>query len=116
MKQSLSSQNSTTDRPVCPATDLTCTKSSRLPQLNCEDEVAVPETGHRLRTLVSKSLFSHPESYTTMSTKAFFDMATNEVSLPNAPFVPSAEEADQRYYGLPSHDIWVMPTGMEAYL
>ena len=52
-------------------------------------------------------------------------MATNEDPLPNAPFVPSAEEADQRYYGHPSqpyfvarssHDIWVMPTGMEAYL
>ncbi|TFY63079.1 hypothetical protein EVJ58_g3463 [Rhodofomes roseus] len=45
--------------------------------------------------------------------------------LPNAPFVPSAEEAEHRYHGLPSqpifvtrssHDIWVMPTGMEAYI
>ncbi|KAG8980698.1 hypothetical protein FRB90_007531 [Tulasnella sp. 427] len=45
--------------------------------------------------------------------------------LPNAPFVPSPEEAKHRYYGIPSqplfvarssHDIWLMPTGMEAYL
>ena len=45
--------------------------------------------------------------------------------LPNAPFVPSVEEAENRYYGLPSrpyfiarssHDVWVAPTGMEAYL
>ena len=45
--------------------------------------------------------------------------------LPNAPFVPSPEEAEHRYYGLPSqppfvarssYDIWVMPTGMEAYI
>ena len=40
----------------------------------------------------------------------------------NAPFVPSAEEAQHRYCGLPSHplfiarsshDIWIMPTSME---
>jgi hypothetical protein len=52
------------------------------------------------------------------------DRHTTPDPLPIAPFVPSAEEAKYRYYGLPSqpyfvarssHDVWVMPTGMEAY-
>ncbi|KAG8984547.1 hypothetical protein FRB90_005244, partial [Tulasnella sp. 427] len=75
----------------------------------------------------------------TTSTKTFFDMAAKEDHLsplhstfadtvpdplPNAPFVPSPEEAQHRYYGIPSqplfvarssYDIWLMPTGMEAY-
>jgi hypothetical protein len=45
--------------------------------------------------------------------------------LPDVPFIPSVEEAQHRYYGLPSqpyfvvhssHDIWVMPTGIETYI
>ncbi|ETW74622.1 hypothetical protein HETIRDRAFT_332132 [Heterobasidion irregulare TC 32-1] len=45
--------------------------------------------------------------------------------VPNAPFIPSAEEAEHRYYGIPSqpyfiarssHDTWAMPTGMDAYI
>ena len=45
--------------------------------------------------------------------------------LPSSPFIPSPDEAEYRYYGIPSrpyfvarssHDVWTMPTGMEAYM
>ncbi|KAH9967052.1 hypothetical protein BGW80DRAFT_1341118 [Lactifluus volemus] len=51
------------------------------------------------------------------------DRHTAPDPLPIAPFVPSAEEAKHRYYGLPSqpyfvarssHDVWVVPTVWEG--